>query len=101
LLHLYWLRDKNAYADVTLSGLVLLFVFLFVANSINKRKNKRVIDGAWIFIWFWLTVSIVNFCVGVFVANYPVATELVVHIVVFGVPAGIAWYLSRNFRSKM
>jgi hypothetical protein len=86
---------------VTLSGLVLLLVFLFVANSINKRKNKRVIDAAWIFIWFWLAVSIVNFCVGVFVANYPVATELGVHIVVFGLPAGIAWYLLRKFRSEV
>jgi hypothetical protein len=86
---------------VTLSGLVLLFVFLFVANSINKRKTRRAVDGAHIFIWFWLAVSIVNFCIGVFVANYPVATELVVPVVVFGLPAGIAWYWSRKFRSKV
>ena len=85
---------------VTSIGIVLLSAFIFVASSINKRKNKRAIDGAWIFIWFWLAVSIVNFCVGVFVADYPVATELGVHIVVFGLPAGVAWYLSRKFRSK-
>ena len=85
---------------VTSTGTVLLLVFIFVASLINKRKNKRIVDGAWIFIWFWLAVSIINFCVGVFVAGYPLATELGVHIVVFGVPAGIAWYLSRKFRSK-
>jgi hypothetical protein len=85
---------------VTLSGLFLLFVFLFVANSINKRKNKRVADGAHIFIWFWLLVSIINFYVGVFVANYSFATEVGVHLVIFGVPAAVAWYLSRSSVAK-
>jgi hypothetical protein len=56
---------------VTSIGIVLLLAFILVASSINKRQNERAIDGAWIFIWFWLAVSIVNFCVGVFVADYP------------------------------
>jgi membrane associated rhomboid family serine protease len=85
---------------VTLSGLVLLFVFLFIANSINKRKNKRVVDGSHIFIWFWLLVSIINFYVGVFVANYSFATEVGVHLIIFGVPAAVAWYLSRRSVAK-
>jgi uncharacterized membrane protein len=85
---------------LTLMGLVLLFVFVFVATLINKRKNKPAVDGARIFIWFWLAVSIVNFYVGVVVANYSVATEVGVHTVIFGLPAGVAWYLSRRFRAK-
>jgi len=85
---------------LTMIGLVLLSVFVFVAAQINQRKNKRAVDGARFFIWLWLAVSVINFCVGVFVANYSVATELAVHVIVFGQPAIVAWYLSRRLRSK-
>ena len=85
---------------LTSGGLILLLAFVFVANSINKRKSTPTVNGPRIFIWFWLAVSIINFCVGVFVAGYSVASEVVVHIFVFGLPAGIAWYLSRRFRAK-
>jgi FtsH-binding integral membrane protein len=81
-------------------GLVLLSVLVFVAAQINQRKNQKNLDGARIFIWVWLIVSAINFCVGVFVAGYSIVTEIVVHIIVFGVPAGTAWYLSRRFRSQ-
>jgi len=86
---------------LTVIGLVLLSVFVFVAAQINQRKNQLAVDGAWIFIWLWLAVAAINFCVGVFVAGYSVATESAVHLVVFGLPAGIAWYLSGKFRSKL
>ncbi len=85
---------------LTVIGLILLSVFVFVAAQINARKDKRTVDGAYLFVWVWLAVSIVNFCVGVFVANYSFATEIAVHVVVFGLPAGVAWYLSRKFRFK-
>ena len=85
---------------LTMIGLVLLSVFLFVAAQINARKGKGTVDGAYLFIWVWLVVSVVNFSVGVFVANYSVTTELAVHVVVFGLPAGVAWYLSRRLRAK-
>ena len=80
-------------------GLVLLSVFVFVAVQINQRRDKTV-DGAKLFIWVWLAVSAINFFVGVLVAGYSIATEILVHIVVFGLPGGVAWYLSRRFRSK-
>ena len=86
---------------LTVIGLVLLSVFVFVAAQINQRKSKRTVDGARIFIWLWLAVAAINFCVGVFVAGYSVATEIAVHVVVFGLPAGVAWYLSGKFRSKL
>jgi apolipoprotein N-acyltransferase len=86
---------------LTSGGLVLLIAFVLVANSINKRKSTPPVNGARIFIWFWLVVSIINFCVGVFIAGYSVMSEIIVHIFVFGLPAGIAWYLSRRFRSKV
>ncbi|MCI0553537.1 MAG: hypothetical protein L0287_21535 [Anaerolineae bacterium] len=85
---------------LTSGGLILLLAFILVANSINKRKSSPTINGPRIFIWFWLIVSAINFCVGVFVAGYSVVSEIIVHIVVFGLPAGIAWYLSRRFAAK-
>ena len=85
---------------LTMIGLVLLSMFVLVAAQINQRKNQRTVDGARIFIWLWLAVSVVNFSIGVFVANYSMATELAVHVVVFGLPASVAWYLSRRLHSK-
>jgi heme/copper-type cytochrome/quinol oxidase subunit 2 len=82
---------------LTVIGLVLLSVFVFVAAQINQRKGKAV-DGAKPFIWVWLAVAAMNFYVGVFIAGYSVLTELLVHSIVFGVPAGTACYLSRRFR---
>ena len=84
---------------LTLIGLILLSVFVFVAAQINRRSNRRGVDRARIFIWVWLVVAAINFCLGVFVANYSVATELAVHVVVFGLPAGVGWYLSRRWRA--
>lgn len=85
---------------VVLAGLISLFIFIFVTSLINKRRNLHSVDGARIFIWFWLAASAVNFYIGVFVVHYSFTTELVVHIIVFGLPAGLAWHLSRKFRSR-
>ena len=83
---------------ITLIGLIALSLFVFVAAQINQRKTRSPVDGARLFIWVWLTASIVNFSVDVFVAGYSVLTELAVHVIVFGVPAGATWFLSRRFR---
>ena len=85
---------------ITLIGLILLSLFIFVAAQVKQRRNRPEVDGANIFIWVWLAASVANFCVGVFVAGYSVLTELAVHTIVFGLPAGVAWFLSRGFRSK-
>jgi hypothetical protein len=84
---------------LTLIGLILLSVFVFVTAQINQRNNRRGVDGAWIFIWVWLVVSTLNFFVGVVVAGYSVVTEIAVHVLVFGLPGGVAWYLSRKRRA--
>jgi hypothetical protein len=73
---------------MTVSGLVLLAVFFFGGRLLNRRGNA--VNGSWIFIWVWLAVSVVNGGIGVIVAGYSIATELAVHIVIFGVPAVIA-----------
>lgn len=85
---------------ITLIGLILLSLFVFVAAQINGRKNRPDVDGGHLFILVWLVVSIANFSVGVFIAGYSVLTELGVHVVVFGLPAAVAWFMSRKFCSK-
>jgi hypothetical protein len=47
----------------------------------------------------WLLIAIGNMLVGVFTAGIPVSTELVVLVVVFGVPAVAAWLLGQRQRS--
>jgi FtsH-binding integral membrane protein len=85
---------------ITLIGLILLSLFVFVAAQINRRKNRQDVNGGRLFILVWLVVSIANFSVGVFIAGYSVLTELGVHVVVFGLPAAVAWFMSRKFCSK-
>ena len=85
---------------LTVMGLILLSVFVFVAAQLNNRKGSKTVDGALWFLSVWLVVSVLNFCVGVFVAGYSVLTETAVHVIVFGLPAGVAWYLSRRLRAK-
>jgi hypothetical protein len=79
---------------MTLAGLAVLAAFVLGAGAVNRRDAGRRFDGARVFLWFWAAVSLVNFCIGVFSAGYPVTTELAVHLVIFGVPAAAAWYLS-------
>jgi hypothetical protein len=81
---------------MTIIGLLLLGVFVLGARLRNRSQDRRT-DGAWIFIWVWLVVALANLMVGVFVAGIPLLTEILVLIVVFGIPAAAAWYLSRRF----
>lgn len=80
---------------MTIIGLVLLALFVVAAMIINRSQGKRI-DGAWLFIWVWLVVAVANLLVGVFAANIPLITEIAVLAVVFGVPALVAWYVSRR-----
>ena len=80
---------------MTAIGLVLLAVFHSGTAMLNRRRTGRSINGHYALIWVWLAVSAVNFFIGVVVAGYGVLTERAVHAVIFGVPAGVAWYLAR------
>jgi hypothetical protein len=81
---------------MTAIGLLLLAVVHFGTAMLNRRRAGRPLNGHYAFICVWLAVSAVNFFIGVVVAGYGVLTELAVHAVIFGVPAGIAWYLARH-----
>ena len=84
---------------MTVIGFLLLGLFVLGARALNRAQTRRI-DGAWIFIWVWLVVAFINLLVGVLAAGVPLWTEILVLLVVFGIPAGAAWYLSRWFRGR-
>jgi hypothetical protein len=77
-------------------GLVALGIFVLAAVLLGRT----LADGARVFIFPWLVAALVNMGVGVYWANIPVSVELPVLLVVFGVPAGVAWLLARRYRVK-
>ena len=68
-------------------------------NDVIAICALALLCPAGLFIGAWLGVCAVNFLIGVFGAGYSVATELGVHAIVFGVPAGLAWFLSHRAAS--
>ena len=88
-------RDMHTLRMVV-GGLAALGVFILAATLLGRRAA----DGARIFILPWLAAAIINMVIGVYWAGVPLSTELPVLVVVFGVPAGIAWYLARWLRAR-
>jgi hypothetical protein len=77
-------------------GLVALAVFVAAASLLNR--NGWTVDGAYAFIWVWLAAALVNGGVGSFYVGIPLINELAAFVPIFGIPAGVGWYLSRRFR---
>jgi len=76
-------------------GVVLALVFDAFIAAMHKRGTHRDAGGAEAFIWIWLAIASVDFWVGVDAGN-AVSLELGVHLLVFAVPAALAWYLARR-----
>lgn len=75
---------------LVLIGLVFLAGFWFGARLMARTPEQ----GAAVFIWAWLAASLLNAVVGVVQAGIPVINEIGALIPIFGIPAGIAWYLA-------
>jgi hypothetical protein len=86
---------------MTILGFVVLTIFFLGARLLNRSKGGKPVDGAWIFIWVWLVAAVINLLVGVFAAGIPLVVEIPVLAVVFGLPALVAWYLSRNYGPRL
>ncbi len=78
---------------LVVGGLVALGIFLLAAVLLGRR----IADGARVFVWPWLAASVVNMLIGMYWANIPFSVELPVLIVVFGVPAAVAWLVAKRF----
>jgi hypothetical protein len=76
-------------------GLIALAVFYFGAGLFQRSGQT----GAAVFIWVWLAAALVNGAVGVLQAGIPVLNEVGAFIPIFGIPAAVAWYLSRRHRA--
>lgn len=78
------------------AGLTLLAVFVLLGWLMGSGVGRL----AQVFIPVWLVVAIGNMLVGMFAAGIPFLTEIVVLIAVFGVPALVAWYIGRRYRTR-
>jgi hypothetical protein len=74
-------------------GLVALGIFVLAAVLLGRSMA----DGARVFIWPWLAASVVNMLLGVYWASVSSSIEIPVLVVVFGVPAVLAWYVVKKF----
>ncbi len=79
-------------------GHLVLAACIFVARLLSK--GGRSVDGARPFIWVWLIVSFAYGAVGVLQAGIPWLYEVLAFVPIFGIPAAVAWYLSRRHRAK-
>jgi len=78
---------------VVVAGLAGLVVFYFGATLMGRPRAT----GAAVFIWVWLTASILNGMVGVLRAGIPLINEIGAFIPIFGIPAAIAWFLAYRY----
>jgi hypothetical protein len=78
-------------------GFIALAVFVAGASMFNRRGGS--LNGAEIFIVVWLVAALVNSVVGVVYAGSPLLNEAGAFVVIFGLPAAVAWYLSRRYKA--
>lgn len=78
---------------MTMLGLAVLAAFWFIGRLLNRRAGRRVVNGPRLFLPVWAAVSFYNGYVGVMKAGYSVQAELLVHLMVFGLPAAVAVWL--------
>lgn len=78
-------------------GVVVLLAVLVGAAEINRHRQEDTLNGPRIFIWLWLAACIVDFWVGAF-TGHRVSVELGLHLLIFIVPAALAWFLSLGRR---
>ncbi len=77
---------------VVSGGFLLLGVCLLIGRMIGALPAKAALA----FIPLWLVASCINMWVGVVSAGYTVAQEAPILLVVFGIPAVVAYLLSRR-----
>lgn len=85
---------------VTSAGLAVLAVFVLLAQRRQRQAPGRGADAMRAFIWLWLIASLANLLMGVLVAGVSFTVELGVFVIVFGVPAAVAWLFGRRAKAR-
>jgi hypothetical protein len=80
----------------TAIGIGTLIVFLLISWLLNRSRATKPIDGAWIFIWFWLVAALANGYNGWANHGIPLINESAAFVPIYGIPAAIAWFWSRR-----
>lgn len=80
------------------SVMMILGGFVLLALMVWAKKEERS-NNALRFLPMWLAISIVNMLVGIYWAGYSWREELMVLLVIFGVPAAAALIVARLTRS--
>ena len=80
---------------VILAGFALLGLCLLLARAFGGAGRTQRAKVALIFIPLWLVGAAVNLWVGVSQAGYSVAEELPIFLVIFAIPAAVAFVLWR------
>lgn len=73
-------------------GLVLLAGCILAGRLIGGADSDGMAQGARYFILLWLVLAALNMYIGVSSAGYSIADELPIFLLVFSVPAVIAWF---------
>lgn len=81
-------------------GMAIMLLFLIAAHFVNKSRGAGFMDGGRLFIWFWLAATLLNGAYGFFAHGISLLVALMVFVIMFGAPAGAAWYLSRMIRRR-
>ena len=79
---------------ITLAGLALLALFVGVGHMRSGPAGRA--KAARLFVPVWFVLALVNVTIGVVSAGYTVLQEAPVFVVTFGVPAALAWWISRR-----
>lgn len=85
---------------VTGAGLVLLGVMIVVARAIRQDQTTATAKACAYFIPLWAAGAATNMAVGVLQAGYAVSVEAPIFLLVFGVPAVIAYVVLRKVRRQ-
>jgi hypothetical protein len=85
---------------VITSGFTLLGIFLLAGRAAVGASKFAVATSAKYFIPIWLVVALLNMWFGVVRAGYPVLDEAPVFVIVFCVPAAVAYYLWRKYSPR-
>lgn len=80
---------------VTLTGLAVLAAFYLVSRFLLKDKGLSA-QTANAFFVVWFVYCAYNFYNGAVNHSIPVINEIAAFVPMFGIPAGLAWYLSRR-----
>lgn len=73
-------------------GLVALGIFVLVAILLKRSPA----DGARFFVLPWAAASLYNLYLGMVRVGIPLSVELPILVVVFGIPAAVAWLVMRR-----